>query len=225
MQHSYTSYTAGVMIAHKATQKALHGDNFANDIELLNKCIGVLEYCAHKDSLAGKFRDLLTAHLNTLREHNATIDSLRNSTTTPEHLQMSAYLFTVHTGSSKLHTAARDLLQMIHRPFSGLKNVAPQKTLSNRAETTMGTHLEWEYELKGRDCSDNGMNQRASPESADLPRVSSVSDASMQQTLAQTVGESWSTWTPPTWQTSFPGFAEQTLASPQHQDAFGGQSA
>ncbi|KAF1835148.1 hypothetical protein BDW02DRAFT_588352 [Decorospora gaudefroyi] len=149
----YTSFTAGIMIAHKAAQKALHGDPFAKDMELLNKCIAVLDYCALKDALAGKFRTLLTGHLNTLREHNATMDGLCD-VSTPTDLPETGYLFTFHSGSTKLHAAARNLLRAIHRPFSGLKNVATQKTLSNRAETTMGTHLEWEYELKACGCTD-----------------------------------------------------------------------
>jgi hypothetical protein len=205
ISHSYTSYTAGVMTAHKATQKALHGDPFTDDMELLSKCIGVLEYCAQKDALAGRFRDLLTAHLNTLREHNASTDRLATSTNLP----MNAYLFTYHAGSSTLHAVAHDLLRLIHRPFSGLKNVVTQKTLSNRAETTMGTHLEWEYELKGAGCAENQLNKRVCLEPTNpVPQPLCVGDEEMQRLMKLPNEGAWSTWTPLTWQTSFPGLTQ-----------------
>ncbi|KAL1800093.1 hypothetical protein ACET3X_000435 [Alternaria dauci] len=46
-----TPYTAGVMIAHKASRNALNNKPFVNYLALLGKCIGVLRYCAIKDAL------------------------------------------------------------------------------------------------------------------------------------------------------------------------------
>jgi hypothetical protein len=180
---SYTSYTAGVMIAYKATHKALRGEPFPDDMELLTKCTRVLDYCAKKDNLAGQFRDILTTYFDILEE-DGSVDGIGTAANFP----MATYLFEFQPGFSKMHNAARQLLQIVHRPFSGLKNVATQKTLSNCAETTMGTHLEWEYELKGKECCEP---TNAVPEPVMLP---------------QPRGEAWTRWTPSTWQDSFSMF-------------------
>lgn len=107
------------MIAHTATHKALRGEPFPDDMELLTKCISVLDYCAQKDALAGQFRDLLSAHFDILKE-DGSVDGIGTSANFP----MDTYLFEFQPGSSKLHCASRQLLETIHRPFSGLKNVA-----------------------------------------------------------------------------------------------------
>jgi len=207
--YSYTAYTAGVMITHKAMQKALHGISTVEDIELLNKCIGVLDYCALKDALAVKFRSLLTAQMDILRQHDLSNGGVPHGSAI-DNLPLHGYLLNFPTGSSRLHKAARYLLQIIHRPFSGLENVPTQKTLSNRAETTMGTHLEWEYELKGRDCVGGGLEDReiASPvdalgEAGNIPCTTSEQGPYMRQLMGEPGAAAWSTWTPPTWQQSF----------------------
>jgi hypothetical protein len=206
---SYTSYTAGIMIAHKASQKALNYEPFTHDLVLLSKCISVLEYCAIKDTLAGRFRDILAAHMSGLRDYES---SLADSGGSAEPLSSSSddSLFLFHRGSSERHKAAIDLLRTIHHPFSGLKDVTTQNTLSNRAETTMGTHLEWEYELESRDDVEarskgyknadeaNGKIEPLTPLCS-----SSEQDNPMQKLLAQPQGEAWTTWTPATWQKSF----------------------
>ncbi|KAL7777733.1 hypothetical protein CFE70_004402 [Pyrenophora teres f. teres 0-1] len=185
----YTAYTAGVMIAHKATQKALHGISIVDDVELLNKCVDVLEYCAQKDALAVKFRNLLTAQVSILQQHDLSGGGFED-TSADDGLPVHIYLLNFPAGSSPLHNAARYLLRIIHRPFSGLDNVLAQKTLSNRAETTMGTHLEWEYELKGRDCLDSELGEEdiagladALGESGDILCTKSAQGPSMQQLL------------------------------------------
>ncbi|KAE8848976.1 hypothetical protein HRS9122_02992 [Pyrenophora teres f. teres] len=205
----YTAYTAGVMIAHKATQKALHGISIVDDVELLNKCVDVLEYCAQKDALAVKFRNLLTAQVSILQQHDLSGGGFED-TSADDGLPVHIYLLNFPAGSSPLHNAARYLLRIIHRPFSGLDNVLAQKTLSNRAETTMGTHLEWEYELKGRDCLDSELGEEdiagladALGESGDILCTKSAQGPSMQQLLGGPGTSAWSTWTPPTWQQSF----------------------
>ncbi|KAK1910317.1 hypothetical protein P3342_006592 [Pyrenophora teres f. teres] len=205
----YTAYTAGVMIAHKATQKALHGISIVDDVELLNKCVDVLEYCAQKDALAVKFRNLLTAQMSILQQHDLSGGGFED-TSADDGLPVHIYLLNFPAGSSPLHNAARYLLRIIHRPFSGLDNVLAQKTLSNRAETTMGTHLEWEYELKGRDCLDSELGEEdiagladALGESGDILCTKSAQGPSMQQLLGGPGTSAWSTWTPPTWQQSF----------------------
>ena len=197
------------MIAHKAAQKALHGSSYLEDLETLNKCIGILHFCAQKDALAGKFQNLLTGHMSALRESNYPPNGLRGSSA-PASPSMNDYLFTFNPGPSKLQATAQELLKIIHRPFSSLKNIVTQKTLSNRAETTMGTHLEWEYELKGSDCAEDLlMSQRASSSRTGLDgsdaqlHTDYASGSSAKRQCLQPGAEAWSKWTPPTWQRSF----------------------
>ncbi|KAI4955230.1 hypothetical protein J4E91_001088 [Alternaria rosae] len=205
----YTAYTAGVMIAHQASQKALNNEPFTNDVELLGKCIGVLEYCAIKDTLAEKFRSILAAYLKMLQGHKLTMGDSGDFATPPTS-SSSDSLFIFHRGSSKLHVAALGLLQTIQRPFSGLKDVATTTTLSNRAETSMGTHLEWEYELKNRDGSEAPQEEHHSAHATDdicEPTKTLCSsfeqDHSSQKLPVQPSEEAWTKWTPATWQSSF----------------------
>jgi hypothetical protein len=119
------------MIAYGAVQKVIHGFSILNDTKLLNNCINVLSYRAQKDAMAGRFRNLLIGHLNELRELD-TSDSYSSTDSVEE------VLFDFETGSSKLHNSARTLLSLIHRPFSGLGDIATQSTMSNRAEFNDG---------------------------------------------------------------------------------------
>ncbi|KNG46271.1 nitrate assimilation regulatory protein nira [Stemphylium lycopersici] len=205
----YTAYTAGVMIAHKAAQKALYGGEYHEDLETLNKCIGILQYCAQKDALAGRFQTLLTGHLSALREGNQPPNGSHGSSASASP-SMHKYLFSFNPGPSKLQATAQELLRIIHRPFSSLKSVVTQKTLSNRAETTMGTHLEWEYELKGSDCAEDMLtSQRASSsrmqsDDSDIQlHTGDASGSSAKRQCLQPEAEGWAKWTPPTWQQSF----------------------
>jgi hypothetical protein len=194
------------MIAYSAVQKAIHGLPFASDMELLDKCIKVLSYCALKDAMAGKFRDLLNRQFNDLQDlHapdvNAEIEPLSNLT---------EFLFTLEAGFTGLHTAARGLLNLIQHPFSGLGDISSLATLSNRAETTMGTHLEWQWELQGTECVDNtmehrelyGMDRMMEPtEVCGMDNMMEPKDAcgtGMSMGAYTSLGQgAWSTWTPP----------------------------
>ncbi|CAN9270533.1 unnamed protein product [Alternaria alternata] len=205
----YTSYTAGIMIAHKASQNALHNEPFAHGMVLLSKYIGVLGYCAIKDALAGKFHDILTEHMSMLRQYESTLARSGNSAT-PSSSSSNDSLFIFQRGSSNLHIAALNLLRTIHHPFGGLRDVTAQNTLSNRAETTMGTHLEWEYELESRDLAQARPKDSKLADTVDAKIESmtplcssSEQDAPMQKLLAQPQGEAWTKWTPATWQNSF----------------------
>ncbi|KAH8643551.1 hypothetical protein IG631_01014 [Alternaria alternata] len=205
----YTSYTAGIMIAHKASQNALHNEPFAHGMVLLSKCIGVLGYCAIKDVLAGKFHDILTEHMSMLRQYESTLARSGNSAT-PSSSSSNDSLFIFQRGSSNLHIAVLNLLRTIHHPFGGLRDVTAQNTLSNRAETTMGTHLEWEYELESRDLAQARPKDSKLADTVDAKIESmtplcssSEQDAPMQKLLAQPQGEAWTKWTPATWQNSF----------------------
>jgi hypothetical protein len=80
---------------------------------------------------------------------------------------------------------------LIHHPFSGLGDIATQSTLSNRAETTMGTHLEWEWELKGDTCLDD-MGGPKYVCGTDAPTEDGV-----KRLVSQPEGAAWSVWTPP----------------------------
>lgn len=178
------------MIAYGAVQKAIQSLSFAEDLELLNKCIIVLSYCALKDALAGRFRDLLTSQLDDLQrlhvpETNSRHGSMLDEAALPD------ILFTFDSGSSKLHAAARGLLNLIHRPFSGLSDISTQATLSNRVETTLGTHLEWEWELKSSDCVEK------TTDPMEVCGRDAVSAPLAEPLLLQSQGGAWSVWTPP----------------------------
>ena len=177
------------MIAYGAVQKAIHGQPFASDLDLLDKCIKVLSYCALKDAMAGRFRDLLEGQLGGLQRHHMAECDVQNDHALAESV-IPDIVFTFTPGS-KLHTVAQSLLNLIHRPFSGLGDVSPQATLSNRAETTMGTHLEWQWELKGTDCVTN------MAEPAEIFGSAAVASASTDRLMSQPLGVAWSTWTPP----------------------------
>jgi hypothetical protein len=194
------------MIAYSAFQKALHGLPFASDMELLDRCIKVLSYCALKDAMAGKFRDLLNRQFNDLQHlhapnSNAAIEPPSNST---------EFLFTLEAGSTSLHTAARGLLNLIQHPFSGLGDISSLATLSNRAETTMGTHLEWQWELQGSESRGNSMEHRElygidrmmEPTEVcgmdNMMEPKDVCGTGMSMGAYTSLGQgAWSTWTPP----------------------------
>jgi hypothetical protein len=188
--HSFTSYTAGVMIAYGAVQKAIHGLLFTSDMELAEKCIAVLSHCALRDTMAGRFRDVLNRELDGLRQIRESNSSQQGSFTTGGSLY-DDFLFDFDDGSSSLHLTARRLLNLIHRPFSGLSDIATQSTLSNRAETTMGTHLEWEWELRGSKCLDDTTQRTAAC------AMSTTTNDEVQRLMLQPEGAAWSTWTPP----------------------------
>jgi hypothetical protein len=176
------------MIAYGAAQKATRGLSFSHDMQLLDKCISVLSYCALKDALAGRFRDLLNRQLNDLQKH-PTLGS-ESLAGTPTEDSLSDNLFDFETGSSLLHSTTRNLLSLIHSPFNGLGEISTQATLLNRMETTMGTHLEWEWELKTRKTVDDTMDWEGSCGTA------CVSGATEKSGLPGSQGGAWTTWTP-----------------------------
>jgi hypothetical protein len=176
------------MVGYKAVQKARHGLPYSEDVELLDKCIKVLDYCALKDVMAGRFRDLLESHVSELRKYKQT-ESGSTGDAAVEDASLFDILFTFTFDSSKLYMAARNLLKLIHHPFNDLKDVSTQATLSNRAETTMGTHLEWEWELKGSSC----VTKVAKPETMCGANVGDK--ASRQRLMLQPEGRAWTIWT------------------------------
>jgi hypothetical protein len=178
------------MIAYGAVQKAIHGLAFATDMELLHKCINVLSYCAQKDAMAERFRILLNCQLDELQRLHISDNHPKNDPIA-DRLALHRVLFDFDSGSSKLHDSARKLLNLIHRPFAGLNGIKPRATLSNRAETTMGTHLEWAWEFK------NSNHFEKMPEQEVLGGTSTdILDAAVDP-LLQSAGAPWSTWTPP----------------------------
>lgn len=196
---SYTTYTAGVMTAYIAAQKALQGMPLVGDMELLNKCIRVLAYCSKKDALAGKFHDVLIAHLSTLEQHETSTNNLIDASPTTQSPTVEV-LFTRSAGTSKLHSASRDLLRLTHRPFSGLPNISAKETLSNTGETNLGIHLEWEWELKDRDRA-NGVAERA--ESSCGISTEAEVERPEKSVRLQPRGGPFTIWTPPQWDTAF----------------------
>jgi hypothetical protein len=190
LAYRFTSYTAGVMIAYGAVQKAVHGLSFASDMELLSKCIEVLSYCARKDAMAGKFRVLLNRQLDELHElhvsENARMDA------TADRTALHDVLFRFDRGSSKLHDSVRKLLNLIQRPFAGLSDIDAKDTMSNRAETTMGTHLEWAWEFK-KSLIPETMSESEAPYGKN-PRTL---DDGVDPIIIDSAGAAaWSTWTP-----------------------------
>jgi hypothetical protein len=178
------------MIAYGAVQKAIHGLSFVTDMELLDKCIGVLSYCAQKDAMAERFRVLLSCQLDELQKLHV-LDGDLKTDPVADRLALHRVLFDFDSGSSKLHNTARKLLHLIHRPFAGLSEIKPKATLSNRAETTMGTHLEWAWEFK----DSNNFEKVPEPE---IPHGTSVGilDGAIDP-LLPSAGAPWSMWTPP----------------------------
>jgi hypothetical protein len=117
-------------------------------------CISVLSYGALKGAMAGRFRNLLNSRLDELRKVNTT-NSLSSAESASGETVLDDVLFDYVPYSSKLQDSARKLLNLIHRPFGGLEDIVPHANLPNRSETTMGTHLEWEWELRGDGCLHN----------------------------------------------------------------------
>jgi hypothetical protein len=185
----FTSYTAGVMVAYEAAQKAIHGLPITADLEILRKSLNVLSYCAGKDVLAGRLHDLLNSELEGLQEvitHDSHPENRPNTGDPVSH----HVLFNFEVGSSKLHIAARRLLSLIQRPFSGLTNVERHSTLSNRAETTMGTHLEWQWELRTSGYLDN------LTQSQNACGTESTVAKAVEELKQKPAGSAWVTWTP-----------------------------
>jgi hypothetical protein len=176
------------MIAYAAAQSATRSLSFSHDMQLLNKCISVLSYCARKDALAGRFRDLLNRQLTDLQKHN--ILGSESPTGTPIEDTWSEDLFNFETDSSLLRPTIRNLLSLIRSPFNGLGDISAQETILNRAETTMGTHFEWQWELEERKAADNLMDWEGPSETACLP------DATGSSSLPGPQGSTWTTWTP-----------------------------
>jgi hypothetical protein len=188
---SFTSYTAGVMIAYGAVQKAVHGWPFSTDMVMLHKCIDVLSYCAQKDAMAGKLRILLNRQLEELQKlHASQSDSSMHAVA--DRTALHDVLFSFDPGSSKLHDSARKLLNLIHRPFAGLSHIEAKDTLSNRAETTMGTHLEWAWEFR----NSQSLEKMAESE-APCGKAPRTEGDGIDPVILQSAGASaWSTWTP-----------------------------
>jgi hypothetical protein len=190
LAYSFTSYTAGVMIAYGAVQKAVHGLSFAFDMEVLNKCIEVLTYCARKDAMAGKFRVLLTRQLDELHELHVSANTRMDAEA--DRTAQNDVLFRFNPGSSKLHDSVRKLLNLIQRPFAGLSDTDAKDIMSNRAETTMGTHLEWAWEFK-RSQNLKTMAESETP-CGKSPRTL---DDGVDPIVMESAGAAaWSTWTP-----------------------------
>lgn len=186
----FTSYTAGVMVAYEAAQKLIHGLPITADLEILKKSINVLSYCAQKDVLAGRLHDLLNSELEALQQViPPEIDAdIRPNTSNSASRDV---LFHFEDGSSKLHIAARRLLSLIQRPFSGLTDIERHSTMSNWAETMMGTHLEWQWDLKTSGHPDNlAKSQNA------CATESAVAKA-VEKLKQKPAGSAWVTWTPP----------------------------
>jgi hypothetical protein len=177
------------MIAFGAVQKAIHGLGFVYDMDLIDKCLGVLSYCALRDGLAGRFRDRLSGELNGLRQMRASNGRQQDSLMTDDPI-FEDILFEFDAGSSDLHLTARRLLNLIHHPFSGLSDIATGDTLSNPAETIMGTHLEWEWELKGSKILDS----ISEPPLAQ--GMCAATSEEVQRLMQQPEGAAWCTWTP-----------------------------
>ncbi|KAH4178764.1 hypothetical protein HBH43_028380 [Parastagonospora nodorum] len=152
-------------------------------------CIKVLSYCSLKDALAGRFCNLLTSHLDELQEVIFS-SSLSPQDTASDEAALEDFLFDFGPGSTAIQDSAMKLLKLIHRPFSGLENITVQSTLSNPAETTMGTHLEWEWELKSDVRLNNMPGSNQSGQSNILP------DDVMGDVLPQPENAAWHIWTP-----------------------------
>ncbi len=195
MEFRYSAYTSGIMIAYSACQKALAGSAYDHELAFLSGCVEVLAYCSARDDFALSFHDNLKSHLARLLQHSPSPKSDEGKRPM-ERSATNEALFITHSGTTQLHSMASDLLQLIHRPFSGLPKVVPRKTLSHQAETIMGTHLEWEWELAmGQQSSLDGLMDSTHVQSPP-PAATEIKKLLLSlQTPPQR--EPWSTLTPP----------------------------
>jgi hypothetical protein len=178
------------MITYGAIQKALSGLNpssWADDMHLIAKCMRTLAYCAEKDALAAVFRNSLSTYITVLQS----LDGSNSTSAQNDGTSLADILFTIHPGKTDLHAAARDLLRFMHRPFGGLQKPPLQATVGNCMEAALGTHIEWQWELKSNNCVAAQMESKTVTE--DEPMV----DVQQQQKQQQHGLQGWTTWTPP----------------------------
>lgn len=183
------------MVAYVGVQKALCGMPVTEDVELLQKCTKAQYHCAERSAVASKFHGVLQAHLDLLEEHVKSTPT-DNDATKAKELPLGDVLFTLHEGTSELHAAARRLLRLTQRPLVGIEEYSDDAAMFNSDESTAGSHLEWEYELKG--CTFAGSNQAVSGK-MDQQVPAQKSTKPKQQYFSQPLGEAWSTFTPASW--------------------------
>jgi hypothetical protein len=160
----FTSYTAGILILHEIVRKALNEHNpstWEDDMPLVSSCIDVLEYCTNIDRAAGRFKDVLSTYRKIILAEQPGLEARHHQKGQPDKKRQRQKspidcLFRLPAGESDLHKAARDLIRLMHQPFgsacSTLKADAESRTLPIQTtlvdwmETSIGPHLEWEWE-------------------------------------------------------------------------------
>lgn len=152
----FTSYTAGIMITHHAARQILFHQTCTQEMELSKKSLAVLSYCAEKNSCAQIFHSNLSTHLDVLQSLRSPSAESHDTATSASPLIKT--LFGPCTGPAEIHSLADNLLDAICHPLGNLPSAHAQASFGNQAEMIMGTHLEWQWELR-----DHVLNRGSDP--------------------------------------------------------------
>lgn len=132
--------------------------SWGDDMNLAEKMLHILYYCAELDPIARKFHDSLKGYHVLVKEAAKETNILCG----PDELvpKSSSLLFlTSAPGDTKYHTAAYELFNLVRKPF-GDDRVRPERRevllrdlAINHEECTLGVHREWvaEFEVADED--------------------------------------------------------------------------
>lgn len=179
------------MTAHLAARKALLGFSYADDVALVRKSIAVLAYCAEQDNCAQIFHDSLQDSLSPLEEYRSPVEgsAIVSSASEPS---IHYVLYSSRVEMTSLDYAAQDLLRVICRPLENLPSMSTKASFANQAEMIMGTHLEWEWELKNSDQLSHTTLQEPTKRSA-APEAAAI----FTHSSTPPHRTPWTTFTPP----------------------------
>lgn len=123
---------------YEAAQLMIQGyEGCSDNLAVAEKCLAVLAHCSKVDPVARQFYDTVKIYHHTLSSLHARSFGAAGSPTSCE------YLFKIPSGSSPLNYAARDLLNLVCRPFgndAGLSSAAIP--LCNLEEINLGVHMD-----------------------------------------------------------------------------------
>ena len=159
----FHSYVAGLLIIQESFQKLLYRTEtqigLDESLMLVNQAVDVLTFCATDDTVARGLLRLLKTYHQALASISATgvelymqLNDMNNQPTA--HFAINDPTFFSSHGTTNLHQTARELLQLICRPFGnarefGLAEAECQsswKLQRNMDETAFGVHLDWRWD-------------------------------------------------------------------------------
>ena len=121
-----------------------------------------LHFCAQVDEIAFGFENRVCRYVRAVQD---AVDGKLNEDASENANEGASvdYLFVIPAGNTDLHRAARDLLHLVHKPFSSSLELISQdystklqmrETLVNWAEAAVGSPQEWAWELQ--QCGSQG---------------------------------------------------------------------